>query len=55
MGSSLADVAPMEIDMDIKFSNVGGLQSHVDSLREMVVFPLLYPEVFNKFGINPPR
>lgn len=25
------------------------------SLKEMVVFPLLYPEVFEKFKVNPPR
>ena len=25
------------------------------SLKEMVVFPLLYPELFQKFKVNPPR
>lgn len=25
------------------------------SLKEMVVFPLLYPEVFEKFKVNPSR
>jgi ATP-dependent 26S proteasome regulatory subunit len=24
-------------------------------MKEMVTFPLLYPEVFEKFGINPPK
>lgn len=24
-------------------------------MKEMVTFPLLYPEVFQKFGISPPK
>lgn len=55
MGSSLADVEPMTVDRSISFSSVGGLSSHVRSLREMVVLPLLYPEIFDKFGVTPPR
>uniref|UniRef100_A0A8B9KR03 ATPase family AAA domain-containing protein 2 n=1 Tax=Astyanax mexicanus TaxID=7994 RepID=A0A8B9KR03_ASTMX len=39
----------------VKFDNVGGLADHIKSLKEMVVFPLLYPEVFEKFKIQPPR
>lgn len=34
---------------------MGGLSNHIQSLKEMVVFPLLYPEVFEKFKIQPPR
>lgn len=37
------------------FDTVGGLGSHVQALKEMVVFPLLYPEVFERFKIAPPR
>ena len=37
------------------FDSVGGLNQHVQSLKEMVVFPLLYPEVFERFKIAPPR
>lgn len=39
----------------MKFDSVGGLTNHIQSLKEMVVFPLLYPEVFEKFKIQPPR
>ena len=39
----------------VTFNQVGGLSSHIDSLKEMVVFPLLYPEVFTNFNITPPR
>lgn len=54
-GSSLADVEPMNVDSKTSFEDVGGLDHHIRSLKEMVVFPLLYPEVFEKFGISPPR
>jgi ATP-dependent 26S proteasome regulatory subunit len=41
--------------LQITFESVGGLGKHVRALKEMVVFPLLYPEVFEKFKITPPR
>ncbi|KAE8599601.1 hypothetical protein XENTR_v10017249 [Xenopus tropicalis] len=55
IGASLADVDPMQIDATVRFSSVGGLSKHISSLKEMVVFPLLYPEIFEKFKIQPPR
>ncbi|XP_064605176.1 ATPase family AAA domain-containing protein 2-like isoform X2 [Liolophura sinensis] len=55
IGSSLADVDPMTVDRSVNFDSVGGLGKHVRALKEMVVFPLLYPEVFEKFKISPPR
>lgn len=55
VGASLADVSPMEMDFNVKFESVGGCDEHIKSLKEMVVFPLLYPEVFSKFSITPPR
>lgn len=55
IGASLADVDPMQIDTSVRFSSVGGLSRHIASLKEMVVFPLLYPEIFEKFKIQPPR
>ncbi|XP_061563227.1 ATPase family AAA domain-containing protein 2B isoform X2 [Cololabis saira] len=55
VGASLADVDPMNLDNSVRFDSVGGLTNHIQSLKEMVVFPLLYPEVFEKFKIQPPR
>ena len=55
IGASLADVSPMNIDQSISFNDIGGLKQHIRSLKEMVVFPLLYPEVFDRFKITPPR
>uniref|UniRef100_H3CZF2 ATPase family AAA domain-containing protein 2 n=1 Tax=Tetraodon nigroviridis TaxID=99883 RepID=H3CZF2_TETNG len=55
VGASLADVDPMNLDSSVRFDSVGGLNSHIHALKEMVVFPLLYPEIFEKFRIQPPR
>ena len=54
-GASMADIDPMSLDRSTDFSAVGGLDEHIKSLREMVVFPMLYPDVFDKFDIAPPR
>lgn len=55
IGASLADVDPMQIDQTVRFDSIGGLNRHISALKEMVVFPLLYPEVFERFKIQPPR
>ncbi|KAK6644905.1 hypothetical protein RUM43_001181 [Polyplax serrata] len=50
-----ADVDPMAIDTSIRFDKVGGLEGHLKCLKEMVVFPMLYKEIFEKFKIQPPK
>ncbi|KAK8734879.1 hypothetical protein OTU49_005708 [Cherax quadricarinatus] len=55
VGSSLADIDPMSLDREVNFDAVGGLSHHVKALKEMIIFPLLYPEVFERFKIAPPR
>ena len=42
---SEGDVAPLAVDASVGWDKVGGLQGHVEALKEMVVLPLLYPEV----------
>lgn len=37
------------------FDAVGGLNKQIRALKEMVLFPLMYPEVFEKFKVAPPR
>ena len=39
----------------VMFDAVGGLNKQIRALKEMVLFPLMYPEVFEKFKISPPR
>lgn len=45
LGASLADIDPMGLDKSVKFDSVGGLVQQVNALKEIVIFPLLYPEV----------
>ncbi len=53
--SLLADADPLGVDQNVNFDSVGGLQGHIDQLKEMVALPLLYPEVFQRFHVTPPR
>ena len=41
--------------LQVTFDSIGGLKQHIRSLKEMILFPLLYPEVFDRFKIQPPR
>ncbi|KAM6228040.1 ATPase family AAA domain-containing protein 2-like [Porphyrio hochstetteri] len=51
----LADVGHMQTDRSVRFHGVGGLSDHISALKEMVIFPLLYPEVFQRFQLKAPR
>ncbi|KAK2577984.1 hypothetical protein KPH14_008416 [Odynerus spinipes] len=37
------------------FSNIGGLDKHIRVVKEMVMFPLMYGDVYAKFNLKPPR
>ncbi|KAI9646168.1 TAT-binding protein-like protein 7, AAA ATPase [Ciborinia camelliae] len=52
---ALADADPLGVDQNVDFSKVGGLEGHIEQLKEMVQMPLLYPELFQKFHVTPPR
>ncbi|KAL0955241.1 hypothetical protein HGRIS_004140 [Hohenbuehelia grisea] len=53
--AALADADPLGPNQAVSFDDVGGLDEHIHSLKEMTLLPLLYPEVFQNFGITPPR
>lgn len=50
-----ADVTPLEIDESVDWDKVGGLDQHINALKEMVMFPLMYPELFERFSVTPPK
>lgn len=52
---ALADADPLGVDTNVTFDGVGGLDDHINKLKEMVMLPLLYPEAFHQFKITPPR
>ncbi|XP_020281876.1 ATPase family AAA domain-containing protein 2-like isoform X2 [Pseudomyrmex gracilis] len=37
------------------FSCIGGLEKHIRIVKEMVMFPLMYGDVYAKFNLRPPR
>lgn len=39
----------------VDFSKVGGLNHHLKTLREVIIFPLLHGNVFSHFKIKAPR
>jgi transitional endoplasmic reticulum ATPase len=40
---------------DIHYEDVGGLKTEIMKIREMVEYPMRYPELFERLGIEPPR
>lgn len=52
---SLADADPLGVDPNINFDSVGGLGGHIERLKEMCMLPLLYPEIYSRFHVTPPR
>lgn len=54
-GANLTDIEPMNFDTGVTFDDVGGHQAQIRALQESVLLPLVYPEVFDGFGIEPPR
>ena len=47
-----ADAQPIAVDGSIGWDAVGGLARHVRALKEVVTLPLLYPELFLRFGAS---
>ena len=37
------------------WSSLGGLQPVIRQLKEMVILPLLYPDLYQQMGISAPR
>ncbi|XP_044499332.1 ATPase family AAA domain-containing protein At1g05910 isoform X2 [Mangifera indica] len=50
-----ADIQPLQVDESVSFDDIGGLSEYINALKEMVFFPLLYPDFFASYHITPPR
>lgn len=44
---------PLVVDSSITFASVGGLAQYIDKLKEIVIFPLIYKEFFERRKLNP--
>ncbi|AEA38852.1 26S protease regulatory subunit 6b (nucleomorph) [Cryptomonas paramecium] len=40
---------------DVKYSDIGGMDSQKEELREVIEFPLLNKKIYHKIGINAPK
>ena len=45
----------LQVDMSVTFDQVGGMDHYIRALKEMIFLPLVYPELFERFHISPPR
>jgi len=53
--NALADADPLGVSPDVTFDSVGGLDDRIQQLKEMVMLPLMYPEIFKAKKVVPPR
>jgi ATP-dependent 26S proteasome regulatory subunit len=51
----LMEVQPVAVDPSITFKSVGGLDSFINKLKEIVIFPLVYHEYYSQTGMSAPR
>jgi SpoVK/Ycf46/Vps4 family AAA+-type ATPase len=54
-GPAPTGIEPIQVDLNLSWDDIGGLDHHIRALKEMVFLPLLYPEVFEKFKMEPPK
>jgi proteasome regulatory subunit len=64
---AIMEILPTEIDpfirgmevidppIDVSYNDVGGLDTQIQEVREIIELPLLKPELFEKIGIEPPK
>ncbi|XP_074037213.1 ATPase family AAA domain-containing protein 2 isoform X2 [Leptinotarsa decemlineata] len=53
--TKIVPIKPETLDASVRFNSIGGLDSHIQCLKEMILLPMMYPEVFRQFQIQPPR
>ncbi|KAJ7226641.1 hypothetical protein B0H12DRAFT_241526 [Mycena haematopus] len=53
--ASLPDTNPRGMNQSVTFNEIGGLDDHIHTLKDITLLPLMYPEVFQQFRITPPR
>jgi len=54
LNSKATDVIDSKIP-SINYEDIGGLNSEIKKVREMVEIPMKHPEIFNKLGVSPPK
>lgn len=54
-GSNILPIGPETLDGTVRFDSIGGLHNHIQCLKEMILLPMMYPEVYQQFRVKPPR
>jgi len=55
VSSKAIEVSEEQQIPEVTYEDIGGLQSEITKLREMVELPLKHPEIFERLGIDPPK
>ncbi|WP_458205365.1 CDC48 family AAA ATPase [Haladaptatus sp. NG-SE-30] len=50
-----AGTAGGEARPDVTYEDIGGLESELEQVREMIELPMRHPELFSRLGIDPPK
>ncbi|MHA2363136.1 MAG: CDC48 family AAA ATPase [Candidatus Hodarchaeales archaeon] len=48
-------ISDQKLESQIYYEDIGGLETVIQKIREMIELPLRYPELFKKLGISPPK
>lgn len=48
-------ISSLRVDSQLGWDQVGGCEKHIDTLKECVMLPLLYPELYEHFSMLPAR
>jgi len=44
-----------EVVPEVTYEDIGGLESEITKVREMIELPLKHPEIFERLGVEPPK
>ncbi|KAH9287600.1 hypothetical protein KI387_031717, partial [Taxus chinensis] len=54
-GPACANIRALQVDETTSFDDVGGLSRYIHALKDMVFFPLLFPDFIATYHLSPPR
>ncbi len=54
-GGSSSEWIPAVTKSRVRYSDVGGVESVLQDVRELVEYPLRHPEIYQHLGVEPPR
>jgi ribosome biogenesis ATPase len=43
------------VPRNVKLSDLGGIENALQDIRELILCPLVHPELYSWLGVDPPR